>query len=224
VQGVSGDFCSPACDSSGACPSDIPSGDSAKPQCALQSTTGGKYCALICTPSALKFNGANGECGSGTCQGIGFIGLCTYAATEKSVASNVLQLDYKVAANPTHYGDPKGGCEDDEQAVQVQGVSGDFCSPACDSSGACPSDIPSGDSAKPQCALQSTTGGKYCALICTPSALKFNGANGECGSGTCQGIGFIGLCTYSAQGVDHPKVAMALQPKIVSMPSSDLIV
>ena len=69
-------------------------------------------------------------------------------------------------ANPTHYGDPKTGCETDEQAVRVQGLSGDFCSPKCDSQGSCPSDVPTGDKATPECALRTTTGDKYCALVC----------------------------------------------------------
>merc|ERR1712093_860552 len=59
-------------------------------------------------------------------------------------------------ANPTHYGDPETGCESDEQAVQVQGVDGDFCSPACTGvlKTKCPSDVPSGVTAKPTCALK----------------------------------------------------------------------
>jgi len=97
--------------------------------------------------------------------------------------------------NPTHYGDPKTGCEKDEQSVQVQGVPGDFCSPKCKNS-SCPSDVPTGVTANPTCALQSPTGAKYCALICTPSALRGNGANGECGTGSCQSIQGTGLCTY----------------------------
>merc|ERR1712070_258799 len=97
--------------------------------------------------------------------------------------------DLKVGTNPTHYGDPKTGCESDEQAVQVQGVSGDFCSPPC-SSGSCPTDVPSGDTAKPQCALKTTTGAQYCALICS--------ADSDCGTGSCQKISGIGLCTYAA--------------------------
>merc|ERR1712146_721674 len=70
----------------------------------------------------------------------------------------------------THYGDPKAGCESDEVAIQIQGVTGDFCSPKCSILAACPSDLPEGVTAKPQCALSSSTGGKYCALICTPSS------------------------------------------------------
>merc|ERR1712203_712358 len=96
----------------------------------------------------------------------------------------------QVAANPTHYGDPKTGCESDEQAVQVQGIKGDFCSPQCSSSGTCPSDEPTGDTAKPTCALKTTTGSKYCALICSTDS--------ECGTGSCQKIGGTGLCTYAS--------------------------
>merc|ERR1740129_2240966 len=111
-----------------------------------------------------------------------------------------MQLAAGSESNPTHYGDPKSGCESDEQAVQVQGVSGDFCSPPC-SGTSCPSDKPSGVTANPQCALQTTTHQKYCALICQPS-VRTAGANGECGSGTCQSIMGIGLCTYAAAGSD----------------------
>ena len=93
-----------------------------------------------------------------------------------------------------HYGAPP--CRSDEKAVQVQGVSGDFCSPSC-TSGSCPTDVPSGVTAKPECILQDTAGDKYCALQCTPSALSFNGENGECGDGSCQEVqAGIGICTY----------------------------
>merc|ERR1719498_2110579 len=166
VQGVSGDFCSPKSTSSGSCPTDVPSGDTATPTCALKTTTGAQYCALICTPSDVKTNGANGECGTGSCQSISGTGICTYAASEE--VKQELPMLMHVGANPTHYGDPKGGCESDEQAVQVQGVPGDFCSPKC-KAGACPTDMPSGDTAKPTCALKTPTGDQYCALICTPS-------------------------------------------------------
>merc|ERR1711871_1052164 len=93
----------------------------------------------------------------------------------------------------THYGDPANGCLSDEQAVQVQGISGDFCSPPCGSSGSCPSDVPSGVSAEPECILQDTSGDQYCALECNPLAYS-----GECGSGSCQSVQFgIGICTYA---------------------------
>ena len=55
-------------------------------------------------------------------------------------------------ANPTHYGNPANGCESDETAVQVTGVAGSFCSPDC-AKKACPTDVPTGVTAAPQCAL-----------------------------------------------------------------------
>merc|ERR1711920_493359 len=95
-------------------------------------------------------------------------------------------------AMATHYEDPKDGCGSDEQAVRIQGISGDFCSPACKGS-MCPTDPPSASDAKPTCALQSPTGSKYCALVCTP------GDNGACPEGaSCQSIQGTGICTYPA--------------------------
>ena len=87
---------------------------------------------------------------------------------------HLTKLQVAVATNPTHYGNPSTGCESDEQAVKVQGLSGDFCSPKCDSTGSCPSDVPKGDTATPECALRTTTGDKYCALICQ--------SDSDCGS------------------------------------------
>merc|ERR1711970_608986 len=97
----------------------------------------------------------------------------------------------------THYGDPADGCEADEQAVQVQGLSGSFCSPDC-ASAACPTDVPSGVTAAPQCALKSTTGDKKCALICSPSTDEESLRAGDamCGKATCQPIQGTGICTY----------------------------
>merc|ERR1712216_882094 len=100
-----------------------------------------------------------------------------------------------MGGNPTHYGDPATGCKTDEIDVQVQGVKGDFCTPSCSLFKACPSDVPSRVTAKPQCALQnSSTNKKYCALICDPSTTA---AATQCGSGACQAVqGSIGICTY----------------------------
>jgi len=99
----------------------------------------------------------------------------------------------------THYGDPTKGCEADEQAVQVQGVTGAFCSPDCTSS-ACPTDVPSGVTAAPQCALKSTTGAKKCALICsaTTDEASLRAGDAMCGEATCQPIQGTGICTYGA--------------------------
>merc|ERR1711981_1482372 len=99
----------------------------------------------MCQPSKLGLNGANGECGTGTCQSIQGVGICTYAEEGNTKRAVLSLAPPHVETNPTHYGDPKTGCEKDEQAVQVLGVPGDFCSPKCSSSGSCPTDLPSGD-------------------------------------------------------------------------------
>jgi C1A family cysteine protease len=96
-----------------------------------------------------------------------------------------------------HYGDPKNGCESDEESVQITGVSGDFCSPKC--TGVlfkhCPTDVPDGATAKPECVLETQGSNKptQCALICTPSA----NSDAQCPTGaTCKAISGTGICTY----------------------------
>eukprot|EP00514_Thraustochytrium_sp_LLF1b_P000539 CAMPEP_0184522950 /NCGR_PEP_ID=MMETSP0198_2-20121128/8590_1 /TAXON_ID=1112570 /ORGANISM="Thraustochytrium sp., Strain LLF1b" /LENGTH=139 /DNA_ID=CAMNT_0026913881 /DNA_START=248 /DNA_END=664 /DNA_ORIENTATION=+ len=89
----------------------------------------------------------------------------------------------------THFGNPSNGCEADEIAVRIQGVSGAVCSPKCDGM-ECPSDIPLGCEAVPQCMLQDAgSGSKYCALSCQQGT--------KCGPGASCQILFpgIGLCT-----------------------------
>jgi len=100
----------------------------------------------------------------------------------------------------THYGNPTNGCLPDEQPVRIQGLSGDFCSPDCTSS-PCPTDVPAGDTAKPQCALKASSGNdKKCALICSPSTewAALRAGDAQCGAGTCQPIQGVGICTYGA--------------------------
>merc|ERR1712194_805659 len=73
-----------------------------------------------------------------------------------------------------HYEKPP--CQTDEKQVQVQGLSGDMCSPAC-TTGSCPTDVVSGVTASPTCALQDTSGNKYAlsfaqlTVIATPLAV-----------------------------------------------------
>lgn len=101
-----------------------------------------------------------------------------------------------LVAVAAHYGDPNdGGCMSDEQDVRIQGLAGDFCSPPCDSSGACPTDVPPGVTAKPTCALTSSSGAKFCALVCNPSNEALVNACGK--NATCKAIQGSGLCTYN---------------------------
>ncbi len=110
----------------------------------------------------------------------------------------------------THYENPP--CMPDEKAVRIMGIAGVFCSPSCGSS-PCPTDVPEGVTVAPQCALQSPTGDKFCAIICSPSStqtsttdasfLRANNAaivgGGDCGPMNCvpipQAAG-MGICVY----------------------------
>merc|ERR1711907_600014 len=99
-------------------------------------------------------------------------------------------------------------CASNEDAVQVQGLSGDFCSPKCSLFKPCPA-APSG-TAKGKCILESQ--GKSmpsnCALECTP------GSNGQCPTGaSCQPIQGVGICTYPAS--TKAPVPTFLQVKLV---------
>ncbi len=108
----------------------------------------------------------------------------------------LLVLAVLVSTATAHYGDPNdGGCEKDEQPVKIQGLAGDFCSPPCDSSGNCPTDVPPGVTAKPECALSSSSGAKYCALVCNPSTEVFDNVCGK--NATCKSIQGSGICTYN---------------------------
>lgn len=91
---------------------------------------------------------------------------------------------------PSHYENPKDGCRSDEEPVRVSGIPGELCSPDC-TNAACPTDVPSGVRADPECVLQdSAHHQKRCALVCRRSA--------ECGPGArChKPQPGIGLCTY----------------------------
>eukprot|EP00934_Nitzschia_sp_Nitz4_P008105 Nitzschia sp. Nitz4//scaffold176_size46146//26422//27093//NITZ4_007193-RA/size46146-augustus-gene-0.5-mRNA-1//-1//CDS//3329539018//8095//frame0 len=110
-----------------------------------------------------------------------------------------------------HYGKPPASCEGDEEAFQISGVPGAVCSPKCDASGQCPTDVPDGVSARPQCALENqSTGDKYCVLICHEQNLALDAAattlglrgspslsDAQCGDATCQVVqAGLGICTY----------------------------
>lgn len=104
--------------------------------------------------------------------------------------------------NPTHYGDPKGGCRHDETQTTIQGVAGGLCTPRCSLFTPCPTDKPAGVSAQPQCALEdSTSTQKYCALLCSTALpiLEQRAADAQCGdNASCKAVqAGIGLCTYN---------------------------
>lgn len=104
-------------------------------------------------------------------------------------------------ASRTHYGDPRKGCLDDERNVTITGVPGEICSPACHPKlqPACPTDVPSGVTAKPQCELTYSTGGKGCVLVCSAASTSLaalRAGDAQCGGATCQPIQGVGVCTF----------------------------
>jgi len=94
------------------------------------------------------------------------------------------------------YEDPNAGpCADGEQAVQITGIQGSFCSPKCEGLFVkkCPA-YPGSITAKPTCVLETAGSQKptQCALICDPSA-----ADDACpAKASCKAIQTTGLCTY----------------------------
>merc|ERR1712072_62374 len=111
----------------------------------------------------------------------------------------------------SHYEDPKAGCSSDEVDIQIQGVQGAVCSPACTGT-TCPTDVPTGVTATPTCALQDASSGKkYCALICSPSS-----NDAQCGTNaSCKSIQGTGICTYD-DAVDTSKATtVTYDPSIV---------
>merc|ERR1711862_93203 len=86
VTGADGALCAPPCDASGSCPTDVPDGVTASPQCALKDTSGNQFCALICQ--------SDDECdstGGAKCEHpqAGAPGLCVYPDTSNADASMV---------------------------------------------------------------------------------------------------------------------------------------
>ena len=78
---------------------------------------------------------------------------------------------------------PDGDCNTGETAIEVEGISGAFCSPPCNSDGSCPENIPPNVTATPMCILENeSTGAKYCALTCETRDTP------ECGAAQCQKI------------------------------------
>ena len=102
-----------------------------------------------------------------------------------------------------HYGHPPDDCQADEKAFQIQGIPGGICAAKCTDFLPCPTDLPAGATAEPQCALQDQTGLHYCVLLCeaTEDAGSLRGSVGDaqCGAGaTCQPVPNqgVGICTY----------------------------
>ena len=79
-----------------------------------------------------------------------------------------------------------------EDNVEITGVDGSFCSPECSNQDPCPTDVPDGATAEPQCVLKMQNGKENCALICNPNA-----DDQQCPKhASCKSIQSTGVCTY----------------------------
>jgi len=103
------------------------------------------------------------------------------------------------SAAAVHYEKPP--CQADEMAGQLASGA-TVCAPKCNASGACPSDVPSGTTASPQCDLKTTSGDRYCGLVCRDAS--------ECpAGGQCtKPVPFMptGVCSYETgeAALSHP--------------------
>jgi hypothetical protein len=175
--GLTGSLCAPHCKDDGTCPTDFPAGVTALPQCALSSGSD-KYCLLECI--------ADSSCDTGaTCKGAtpSQYGICTYDAAPSPPGPSP----------SSHYEDPFAGCGSDEIAVAITGTAGQVCAPKCNPDSSCPTDVPEGVTAVPQCALQDPSGNKYCILECLSQMNCGDKASCKNASPTQYGI-----CTYDS--------------------------
>lgn len=130
--------------------------------------------------------------------GVGAEGMCgiamqpsypTQGTDPKTTASTSTSSTPAPGPGSKVYEDPKDGCSTGEKAIQVSGISGDFCAPACSAVGACP-DAPAGVDGQAQCVLQSPTGDRYCAILCNTGGCE------PSADMTCKPIQGLGICTY----------------------------
>ncbi|KAJ8599177.1 hypothetical protein CTAYLR_010153 [Chrysophaeum taylorii] len=126
--------------------------------------------------------------------------VCGIAA-EPSYPSVAADATYGAAAS--HYGDPYAGtCLSDEITITIEGVSGEICAPTCSIFSPCPTDVPSGVVATPECALEDVSSGQsYCALICssTTDLQDLRAGDSQCGTdASCKSVSGVGVCTYDS--------------------------
>jgi C1A family cysteine protease len=126
-----------------------------------------------------------------------------------------------------HYEAPP--CASDEQAIQVQGVDGVFCSPSCSDSKACPAAPKSTHrGTKAQCILQAQGSSQptNCALVCKPASkgedetFLAKGKGRRCPSpAKCEPIQGTGLCMYPSDEKIAAK-PMFLEPVLATLEDS----
>merc|ERR1712039_539718 len=139
----------------------------------------------------LRGKGGSGECG--------LLSQASYPVVSGSGPSPPAPPSPPSPSGSTHYEKPP--CRSDEVDVSIQGFDGETCTPKC-TTNACPTDVPEGTTATPQCVLQdSSSGDKYCALTCLI---------GGCPPGaSCKHSGLTGLCLYPQANSDVEQLELA---------------
>ena len=115
--------------------------------------------------------------------------------------------------SPGHgdYGNPfDGPCANGDANTTITGLKGSFCSPKCLAGQVCPSDLPPGTTATPQCVLEKppSQSPTQCALICKANdeAEAMTRLDGSvCPSGaSCKPIQTTAICTYDGPSGPSP--------------------
>ena len=109
------------------------------------------------------------------------------------------------------YGNPfNGPCANGDSNTTITGLKGSFCSPTCSTSSPCPTDIPAGTTAAPQCVLEKppSTTPSQCALICSANdeeeeMTKLDGTVCPHGA-SCKPISTTAICTYDGPSGPSP--------------------
>lgn len=105
-------------------------------------------------------------------------------------------------------------CGPDELTGEVQGQTGTICSPPCKvDTLACPSDVPPGTMAQPQCILQDQDQKLFCGLLCI--------ADSQCPSGDmCRvaGIQGLGVCMHPLSFYDWASGSSKRRKLAVGLP------
>lgn len=85
---------------------------------------------------------------------------------------------------------------------EVQGETGSICATRCNSNYECPTDVPSGALARPQCMLKDVNDASYCGLLCS--------ADAQCPSGAfCKRLGSpeVSICVHPLSFSEWAKAA-----------------
>mmetsp|Transcript_106970 Transcript_106970/g.301264 ORF Transcript_106970/g.301264 Transcript_106970/m.301264 type:complete len:340 (-) Transcript_106970:82-1101(-) len=106
-------------------------------------------------------------------------------------------------------------CAVNEIQGEVQGATGFVCSPRCEATTYnCPTDVPNGATAQPQCMLQDINQNALCGLLCQVDA--------QCPSGAqCKQLRQVevGICLYPVSFADWAKQGSQTQKLAVGWPS-----